>query len=338
MNYDTGLNYLPDELSRVAWDPLVAERDMRVIAEQLHCTSVNIFGCELDRVESCARSAADLGLDVWIQPRLIDRPQREVLDHLAAAGDVAERLRRDGASVHLHVGCELTIFLPGVLPGDTYTERIELLSNAWPLPGEWDERLDDYLVRARTRARDVFAGPVTYAAGEWETVDWSAFDLVGVNLYRQDENRSGYAETVRNLVASEKPVVITEFGICSYAGADSAGGGGHDVVDFATTPPRIDPALPRDEAAQAEHLAELITLYAREGVAGCFVYAFSEPSNPYSPDPALDLDKASYGIVRTLPGVPTGGAWRPKRAFDRLAATYAMPDIGHGRDRGSPGR
>lgn len=250
---------------------------MRTLAEDLHCTSVNLLGSDVDRLESCARSAAEAGLEVWLQPRLIDRPHHEVLDHLVTVGEIARRLAMDGADTYVHPGCELTIFLPDLIRG---------------------------------------------AAGEWERVDWSGFDLVGVNLYREDANRRTYAGKLASLVARGKPVIVTEFGCCTYPGAERAGGGGHEVIDYSVLPPRIDPSMSRDEAAQADHLEELVKLYAGVGVAGCFVYAFSEPTNPFSEDPAHDLDKASYGIVRTLPGDPAGGTWQKKQAFDRLAGVY----------------
>lgn len=322
INYDTGLNYVPGTLSRTVWDPIAAERDFQCIAGDLACNAVSIFGSDLTRLESAAKIAAGTGLEVWLQPRLIDRPQSEVLAHLEAAADIAEGLRSEGASIVLHVGCELSIFLPGLIPGDSYEERIETLSSVWPAPDGWDESLNAYLTKAMERARQRFDGPLIYAAGEWEAVDWHSFDIVGVNLYREEANKDSYREILRGLKTWGKPVVITEFGICSYAGADAAGGGGHDIIDFSTVPPSIDAGLERDERLQASHLQELIAIYRQEGINGCFVFAFSEPSNPWNESPALDLDKASYGIVRIQPGSVTGSDWTPKLAFHSLGDIY----------------
>lgn len=322
INYDTGINYAAGSLSRPGWDAAAVGRDLDTIAGTLHCTAVNVFGSDLDRVASCARMAAERGLDVWIQPRLIDRPPAEVLDHLQRAAEIAERLRRSGATVLLHVGCELSVFLPGVVPGADYPERIARLIEDGP-SAEQNRRLNDHLAQARSRARAAFGGPVGYAAGEWEAVDWSGFDVVGMNLYREDANAAHYVDTLRGLRAHGRPAVVTEFGCCAYAGADSAGGAGHELVDFDTDPPTVDPAIPRDEALQAAHLAEMIELYRREDLDGCFVYAFSEPTNPYSDDPRHDLDKASYGVVRTLRDpAGTGARWEPKAAFTQLARSY----------------
>ena len=140
--------------------------------------------------------------------------------------------------------------------------------------------------------------------------------LMIVPIWREAPLRGSPAS--RTSSAPSKPVIVTEFGICSYAGADSSGGGGHDVIDFSTTPTRIDPGLERDEQLQADHLVELIQIFTEEEIDGGFVFAFSEPSNPWSKDPALDLDRASYGIVQVL----HGSGWVAKRAFHAIASAY----------------
>jgi hypothetical protein len=61
-------------------------------------------------------------------------------------------------------------------------------------------------------------------------------------------------------------------------------------------------------------------------VDGAFVFTFVMPKYPYHEDPQLDLDMASYGIVKsyadrlgtTYPDLP----WEPKQAFHALAAYY----------------
>jgi hypothetical protein len=44
--------------------------------------------------------------------------------------------------------------------------------------------LDDRLVVARS----TFGGPVSFASGIWEDVDWSGFDVVGIDAYRDEQN------------------------------------------------------------------------------------------------------------------------------------------------------
>ena len=168
----------------------------------------------------------------------------------------------------------------------------------------------------------VFGGPVTYSSGTWEDVDWRPFDLVGVDLYRDRYNAATFADQVRSYHRHGKPVVITEFGCCSYVGADDLGGLGFTIIDFTTGTLRGDPV--RDESVQADYLAELLDVFEAERVHGAFVWNFIEPDSPYSPDPAHDLDMACFAVVRCDgPGSPDDyaatGRWRPKEAYRMLA-------------------
>jgi hypothetical protein len=62
------------------------------------------------------------------------------------------------------------------------------------------------------------------------------------------------------------------------------------------------------------------------GVAGVFVFTFVAPRLTYDDDPRLDLDMASYGLVRSYrdhlgtayPDLP----WDPKIAFTTVATHY----------------
>lgn len=59
----------------------------------------------------------------------------------------------------------------------------------------------------------------TYAAAPWETVDWTPFDLVGVDAYRAAYNADHFADEMRAHFAHGKPVAVTEFGTCAYRGS-----------------------------------------------------------------------------------------------------------------------
>ena len=323
VNYDTGIRYTPGYLTLAVFDEPSIRRDIGVIAGQLHCNSVMILGTDGDRLRQTATIAHQAGLSVWLQPRLFDAGITETLEHLKTVAQSAEALRLDGAEVILVLGCELTIFLKGLMPGRSWGIRARLLAVLWPLLPVFSWRLNRYLARARSVVRSEFSGSITYAAGSWERVDWNDFDLVGVNLYRDRSNRLGYRGTVRSLLEHSKPTVITEFGCCTYEGAQAKGGGGQTIIDWRKVPPVLKGNPRRSEHAQAELLSELIELYQEEGVDGAFVYAFSEPSNPHSGSPEHDLDTASYGIVKVMPtAVGEPPRWEPKKAFDEVARRF----------------
>ena len=71
---------------------------------------------------------------------------------LADCADRAERLRRQGAEVVLVTGAELSLFTVGFLPGDSFTDRIDLLTALHPhrreLLAEVSARINDVLGKA----------------------------------------------------------------------------------------------------------------------------------------------------------------------------------------------
>ncbi|WP_249352337.1 CPBP family glutamic-type intramembrane protease [Nocardiopsis akebiae] len=327
--YDVGSSYLPGQNSRPRWRTDVVDREMRVIREDLHCTAVTVFGEDVGRLEEAARLALGRGLYVWVQPRLVDAAPGELTANLGRAAEAAERLRRDHPErVGLNVGCEISLFATGVLPGRDLDRRTRALGLLFPLLPWFDRRLNRLLREMASTARARFHGPLTYGSGAWETVDWTPFDVVGVDYYLDELTRRTYRQGLRRLRAHGKPVVVTEFGCCSYEGARDRGGSGSDILDWSDLGDRrVRGGHVRDERVQADLIGDLLDVFETEEVHGAFVCMFIEGDCRYSPDPTRDQDMASFGIVRPPPlesGLsPDDGHWEPKLAFRTLAARYA---------------
>jgi hypothetical protein len=325
INYDTGTNYA-NGLSRPIWHGPSVQRDMKVIAAELHCNAIAIFGTDIDRVAEAAKYAANEGLQIWLQPRLIEGTQKEVLQHLAEFAKLAESLRVKGADVTLNVGCEHSLFMQGIFPGITYGKRIPFMIIAPIIPG-FRHRLNTHLKKVSDVARTHFNGPITYSSGAWEKIDWTLFDYVGVDYYRDRQNQKHYEEGLQRLHKYGKPVIITEFGCCPFKGADKSSGAGFLAINWKSTPPTVKPNIVRDEETQARYLTEMVSIYKRNNVTGAFAFAFSEPSNPYSEKPEHDLDVASFGVVKITSNPDTYTnkleAWEPKRGFSALAESYS---------------
>ena len=60
----------------------------------------------------------------------------------------------------------------------------------------------------------------------------------------------------------------------------------------------------RDEAEQATYLRELLEIFTAEGVDTAFVNTFVSYFLPHRCYPRLDLDMASYGVVKVLEDRP----------------------------------
>ena len=67
INYDTG--FYPGGVStREHFDPALVGREMRVIADDLHCPAVRISGGDPGRLSVAGELAAAAGLEVWFAP------------------------------------------------------------------------------------------------------------------------------------------------------------------------------------------------------------------------------------------------------------------------------
>jgi hypothetical protein len=312
------------EWPQTGWDARRMREDLRVIADELHASSVVVYGDGVERLAATATEAAERGLHVWLQPRLADLPQREILYHLAETGRHAEELRRQGAGVHLSVGCEFVLFTPGIVPGGDVLERIDNLMNGNVDPARMSRRLADFIERSAQTGRSVFDGELTYGAAEGDEVDWDLFDIVSVNYYaHHGRRRAAYADDLRPYRRWGKPVAITECGSCTYEGAPESGGMGWDVVDYTTQPPEIADGLVRSEPTQADYLTDVLGVFETLNLYAALVYEFATPDAPHRPDdPRHDEDMAAYSLVKTVwetPDQPGDWHWEPKQAFHAVA-------------------
>lgn len=329
VTYDTGTLTLGETTRRV-WSAARMEGEIAAIAERLRCTTVSVFGSDPHRLEQSARAALGRGLQVAIQPRLYDHPQGEILAQLADVAERAEALRRDHPeAITLIAGCEHMLFTPGIVPGRTFEERIAAFGSGKVDFAAAQRRLDSFLARAAKTARRHFAGPLTYAAAEFEAVDWSRFDLVGLDYYAFHESLAGHSRTLKPYRRWGKPIAILEFGCCTYRGAPRRGGSGYDIVDYSRRPPTLIGHPIRSEATQANYIDHMFDVFEAERLHSASVYTFIAPDLPYLPSPPHDLDTASFAVVKVIKRRPYDPAspytWRPKEAFAKIAARGARP-------------
>jgi hypothetical protein len=365
INYDTGFTSVGGQQSRRFFEPAQVRRELEIIARDLHCNAVRISGGDPRRIALAAEYALDEGLEVWFSPFPTDMTAQELMPYFVEAAALAEELRsgqsgqrgassgvpadvRADARIVFVLGCEMSLYNSGFVPGSNMFERFQAMMNPALLasyslsPEKLAEQFNSFLGQAARAVRQHFSGPVSYASGAWERIDWSNFDMVGVDLYRDSGNRETYREQVRSYkTLSEdqeqgrgqgegKPVVITEFGCCTYRGAQDRGALGWAIVDRKANPPRLTEEVVRDEEVQATYLVRTLDVLAEARVDGAFWFTFAGYEYPYNPDPHYDLDCASYGVVKMLdaasgatgtayPGLP----WEPKCAFYALAEYYA---------------
>jgi hypothetical protein len=335
VNYDTGL-VIDGHNTRRTFDRDVVRGELEVIASDLHATAVRVSGDDLDRISIAAAIAEDLGLEVWFAPFPHDLESDELVGFLAGAARRAEEVRRGGTGVVLVLGCEISLFCKGFVPGDDLEARIATMTDphTWATPKGLElmrngkDRAREVHRRAVAEARAVFGGRITYAAGLWEDVKWDLFDIVSVNAYRDAQNAAGYAHQLRAYHRFGKPVAITEFGCCTYRGASDRGGTGWMILQETSDSVTLDGFYQRDEDEQVKYLQELLEVFAAEGIDSAFWFSFAGFELQHrAGDPGNDLDLASYGLVATLDeghgSTYPDMSWEPKRSFWALADAFA---------------
>lgn len=339
--YDTGTNFQTGQgsLSRMSWSRDQMQLEVNLVSDELYCNSVTVYGSDLDRLAETARAAVDRDLHVWLQPRLVDRSQEEILEHLAAAARIAESLRAEGARISLTVGAVHLVFTPGLIAGDKYHERMAniyaesghhlLVPTASVDVAAAAPALNEFLARAAAVARENFHGELGYSAAPFEDVDWSLFDTIGV-MYQYLPKQLSPEEHLALLEGYRhwgKPIYIAEFGTATYQGAEEKAFFFWDVVDRSAEVPTVIDGYVRDEGEQAAYHLRMFDLFERAGVSGVAVSELIHPTHPYSDDPKFNLDTASMALVKTIRDDMSdpGSTYRiePKESFHAVAGYYA---------------
>jgi hypothetical protein len=310
---------------RPKFDEALAQRELGIIKKDLRCNAVRICGLDIDRLVVASKAALDAGLEVWLSPEMWDRSQDETLEYIAMAAERAERLRqRWPGKLVFSVGSELTLFSQGMIEGKNVFDRISRPSFGGDImAGKQNGPLNAYLSNL-SEAATSFRGPLTYFSLPFEAVEWEPFDFVGVDHYRDARIKDAYGRMISKYNAFGKPVVVGEFGCCTFRGADLLGANGFMItfgmmegllapnqklpklfLDMAHVPPRVDGHYIRDEELQARELVDQLGVLDAAGVEGAFVHTFVVPNSPYRSDPRYDTDMANFSLVKSFPEAET---------------------------------
>jgi len=342
VNYDVGtdmgIKWRPD------YDPQVVDRELEIIERDLHCNAVGISGKDIRRVVVTAEAALRHGLDAWLSPGVFDRPPQPTLAYITEAARAAQLLHeRHPGRVVFSVGSEFTLFLRGILPGKTLVQRARtVLKTDVIKTGGHNQPLNDFLSKAVAEVRKVFSGPIMYRSLVWEHVDWSRFDIIGVDHYWAEKIADQYLDIVKPLFTHDKPVVNTGFGFktttAPVTGMLSTLGDDpglyvsmllhQKAVIGRLFRPRLKVINERDEALQAERLVNNLRLLDEAGFHGAFMDTFILPFHPYSDTPKYDLDRENSSLVRYFERGRQGTTypdmtWEPKEAFRAVARYYS---------------
>ena len=330
INYDIGTPFRKDELSRPDFDENIIRKEIEIINNELKCNAIRISGYDIQRLSKASEFALEQGMQVWFSPAYPDATKQEAIDYLTDCAIAAEKLREKYDDVIFIVGCEYSLFLKGFVKGETIYDRFEkmfsplaIILNMIGLRNNMHKKLNQFLKDATEKIKAHFKGKLTYASGTWEKVDWGLFDIVGIDHYRASYNRSFYTKQLAGYYKFNKPVAVLEFGCCAYKGAEDKGPTGWAITAVVNGLRVIKGNYLRDETIQANYITDLLDILTLEEVYAAFVFTFINRMYRYNNDPELDLDMASYAIVKPVDEAAYKELpWIPKEAFYRLADYY----------------
>ncbi len=338
--YDVGLQYNPGEYSVETFNPELVKYDIGTIRNILRANAIRIEGEDIDRLVKASEIAAEAGLKVFFNPWWMNADSIQVVEYMEKAARAAEQLRAKGYDITFVTGCEYSLFNNGIFPGNSVNERLGSMMSLGELKddpeklssaiSEMTDKLNSILKTIVGKVRENFRGDVIYSAGTWEPVDWTLFDAVGVDYYRDTQSEEQYIAGIKEYMKYGKPVWVMEVGCCAFEGASALGGAGFTVcqgVDENGNGIYIGGSVPkRSEKEQADYDEKQIRLLNDSGIEGMFIFEFSFPIAPYREN-GLDSDLTAYPIVKSFPKddprtlqMPP---WEPKEAFFRVGQVYS---------------
>lgn len=256
----------------------ITDEKLDIIQNELGCNAVIIFGnteFEDDLIEA-GRLAIQKGFDrIYIAPMYLDVPLDETVENIGKFARKVRDLRQMSESIVFMVGHEFTFDSYGLVPGETYPERL-----AYPFEhSHWDARVKAALPGAFKRiiglCEDKYGYQITYAAtvGECESnlVPWShpIFESVCTNAYLYDKigwTESWIIKHLSGLKIFRKPVNSTEWGCLTYEGASREWGfTDEDLARY-----------PYDEDEQARYIARYCNMLNKAKIDGAFYTQFDD--------------------------------------------------------------
>ena len=157
-----GINYDTGSCQETTPDPTLTRPSSRQRSVSSHASSAAQRSASPARTlggSSVAARAAAAGTGGVVLAVPGRAPAADLIGLFRDCAGRAERLRREGAAVVLAIGCELTLFNPGYLPGTFFYDRTRRLARPGPRQlvafARLPKRLNGFLARLRGRPRPV---------------------------------------------------------------------------------------------------------------------------------------------------------------------------------------
>ena len=330
MNYDIGIQFafgVPESCNN-RFNPEQMKTDFAIIKNDLGCNAIRLSGTNVDEMVTGTELVLQAGLDCWVSPHYIDAPIEVVEKETQECAARVEALRQkypDNEVVFMY-GCEMHHFAP-FIPGANFAERIQKLGDP-KIIAEGTRKLNEYFARTIPEIRRVFHGRITYCTVWFEPIDWTLFDIISLDHYKDMYNNKNnkYIEDLKPFTQLGKPFAVTEIGYCCFEGCSQHGAAGYMQL-YPVGNGMLNTVMNRAEKEQADALVDALNDIDAAGCDGAFAFTFVYGNMPHvEDDPIRDMDMAGFSVVKTFADgrkgkVFPGTSWDPKEAF------YALQDF-----------
>lgn len=247
------------------------DEQLDTIHYELGCNALIISGGEIseDRIIHCALMAIDKGFErIYVEPCYNNSTVDETIDKIGKFAPKVKSLRERSLAIVYMIGHEFQLET-AIASGATQMERwkTQLAS-----PQAWNTMrtvLPQMFKRIIQVCNSEYGYPITCAATPPEASDglvpWSdpAFESVGVDAYITDAygwDERWWVSMLSYLKRFRKPIIVPDFGMETYAGADKYGGDNPLYMDD----------KPYDEEPQARYIVREVNMFHRASIDGCF--------------------------------------------------------------------
>ena len=251
-------------------DTNTIRNELRIIKEDLGCNAVRLISDSNSKLIEAAEIALKFNLEPWVSNRLFGlntKGAKKVLRDLAISCEILRK--RYSTQIIIIVANEPSLdtrFVWRIGPPSTGSKLEHFFSTH-----RQNEKLDlsSFISELAIEVKKYFNGPITLASGPWEKIDWKYFDYIGVNLYINKHNKDIYENLIDEYKGYKKPLVITEFGCCTFKGAADYGGNGWNYASKNN--------VVYDKTEQANTIEKCINIFKNKDVEGSFLLGYVEP-------------------------------------------------------------
>jgi hypothetical protein len=226
------------------------------------------------RLINFGKLAIEKGFErIYIQPEYMDLTVNQTIENIGKFAERVKPLRDLSDSVVLVVGHEFGLETYGIIPGETWSDRLRYTTQHDNWLGNVRATVPSMITKIVSLCKQKYGYPITYSAAIWEDdlIPWSnpIFESVCTDAYIFD-SVGWTADWIKNHLSSlkrfGKPVNSAEWGCMTFTGAGVISG----------TSPLYVEQNPYDEDEQANYIRNYCEMLNKADINGSFYTLYAD--------------------------------------------------------------